>query len=309
MNHYPELENLIGCQNVHSNISYSKSLLGANLQFHRITANKFTNNGVAGLNYTAIGGNNLPIVIDSNIFIRNGKTTNYYQTSERNRAAILANVMDSDVTFENNFLSDNAGGIVMQVQNIAKSSKVNIWSNTIKYCSTGDSIRVIGLTTNSFKQLCHIDDNVIQHNQGNSYSNVIQLENVVATITRNIVYNNSARHILKWRQSHHWPYPQYVFDNFIYFNKQTIASSGGAIVAAATNAFFHNNYIKNPTFKFEITSEYANNVVNASLNWWGINNQEKFRYRVKDNRVISRFRKIYYEPILTSSKRFLTGKY
>ncbi|XP_023933231.1 uncharacterized protein LOC106153054 [Lingula anatina] len=266
-----------------------------------IQGNVFSNNGLGGVNITTVGEKNIDFAITKNIFRSNGQSTSF--RAEHWKAAIRLNIAGScSVTIANSYLVGNHGGILARTH--SRSNNINIWSNQIVRTTQQESILVVVVEDGPHTQQCSIDGNVIQHGQGDRYSNVIHLEGVSGTVTNNYVYNNTGLHVMWWTTPANRNTSEVTTDNVIYYNIARDANNMAAIVAGGTSSFLHSNYFNNPTFKFEMTSEGASTAVNASSNYWGPPGHAQ---RIRDNDTGFPFPHVIKQPILDSKADFLNG--
>ncbi|XP_013416145.1 uncharacterized protein LOC106177795 isoform X1 [Lingula anatina] len=161
-----------------------------------IEENTFFNNGLGGVNITTFGQSNWDININKNIFHRNGLSTS--NRAEHSKAAFRLNIANTNATLANNYMEGIHGGSHATTHSVFQNNKLNIWSNQILYTTQIENILVAEIEDGPHTQQCSIDGNVIQHGQGDRYSDVLHLEGVSGTVTNNYIYNNTGLHVMWW---------------------------------------------------------------------------------------------------------------
>ncbi|XP_013422141.1 uncharacterized protein LOC106182059 [Lingula anatina] len=270
-----------------------------------IEENTFFNNGLGGVNITTFEQSNWDININKNIFHRNGLSTS--NRAEHSKAAIRLNIANTSATLANNYMEGNHGGIHATTHSVFQNNKLNIWSNQILFTTQIENILVAEIEDGPHTQQCSIDGNVIQHGQGDRYSDVLHLEGVSGTVTNNYIYNNTGLHVMWWTTPANRNTSEVTTDNIIYYSIARDANNMAAIVSGGSSSFLHDNVFQNPTFTFEMTSEGSSSTVNASSNWWGLTEHAKIKQRLRDKGTGFLYPEVSIHPIIESMSSYQTG--
>ena len=147
-----------------------------------------------------------------------------------------------------------------------------------------------------------IDSNVIVHNVASESWNTIQIVNATLYMRKNLVYNNSADHILQFGNAKNvTKLVQTCEDNIFWLNIPHIEGNRQTIVLMAEKVEFHNNIINNPTADVELTSSdviAGNYSLNCSYNWWGSGLQNDALSKILDGSKVEGFAYVEINPIL-----------
>ncbi|XP_072043066.1 uncharacterized protein [Amphiura filiformis] len=205
--------------------------------------------------------------------------------------------------------NENVGGI-----NITTEQKINtdsedleslnlIVENTFTKNTNGAGMVEIDSDSGTGLPLhFQIEGNVIMHNSPRDSANIMDVSGAYLDVNGNIVYNNTCRSVLRFRQDTLSASSQQCTNNLIYYNigmeinrKYTIENAGNGIR-------YHQNTIHNSANVYEIeaiTGEDMptgdNDILNATKNWWGPGSPgERFR----DSGSVAGYATVEFQPIL-----------
>ena len=149
-----------------------------------------------------------------------------------------------------------------------------------------------------------VDSNVIMHNMASESWNTIQIVNSTLYMRNNLIYNNSAAHILQFGNAKNvTKLLQTCEGNTFWLNVPHTNVNRQTIILMAEKVEFHNNVINNPVAKAELATSgviTGNYSLNCTYNWWGSGLLNAAVSKILDGSRVDGFADVEIDPILQS---------